>query len=59
MVSVLLLIAGILVLAELDWIQTHLTDQREFGWIPVAVGGVCLLALVLMPEIRSRRTVLH
>jgi hypothetical protein len=57
--SVLLLIGGILVLARLDWSQTHLTDQREYGWVPVIVGGVCLLALLVVPEVRSRRTVLH
>src|SRR5262249_22641833 len=57
--SVLLVIGGILVLARLDWSETHLTDQRAYGWVPVLVGGVCLLALMLVPEVHARRTVLH
>ncbi|HKA03762.1 MAG TPA: hypothetical protein VKD67_05515 [Acidimicrobiales bacterium] len=32
---------------------------RPYGWVPVIVGGVCLLALMLVPEVHARRTVLH
>jgi hypothetical protein len=57
---VLLVVGGVLVLAQPDWIQTHLTDQSEFGWVPIVIGGVGLLALVLAPEVRARRrTMLH
>jgi hypothetical protein len=55
LLGVLLVVGGVLVLAELDWIMTNLTDQSEFGWIPIVAGAACLLALVVLPELRSRR----
>jgi hypothetical protein len=58
--GMLLVVGGILVLAEQDWVMTHLTDQREFGWVPVLAGAACVLALMLLPELRRhRRTALR
>jgi hypothetical protein len=57
LLAVLLVVGGVLTLAEMDWVMTHLTDQSEFGWLPVIGGAACLLALVILPEIRSRRTI--
>jgi hypothetical protein len=57
--SMLFVVGGVLVLAQPDWIQTHLTTQSEFGWVLVIIGGVCVLALTLTPEIRARRRLLH
>ena len=55
LLAVLLVVGGVLVVAELDWIMINLTDQSEFGWVPIVAGGACLLALVVLPELRSRR----
>jgi hypothetical protein len=57
--SVLLVVGGVMILAEEDWTMTHLTGQSEFGWVPVISGGVCLLALMLMREVRRGRTVVR
>ena len=57
--AVALVIGGILILAQSDWIATHLTAQAEFGWVPIIAGAACLVALVLLPELRTRRTVFH
>jgi len=57
LLGVLLIVGGVLTLAEMDWIMTHLTDQSEFGWVPLITGAACVLALVILPEIRSRRTI--
>jgi hypothetical protein len=57
LLGVLLVVGGVLTLAKMDWVMTHLTDEPEFGWVPVIAGGACVLALVILPEVRSRRTI--
>src|SRR5262245_62841949 len=37
--SVVLVVGGVIILAEQDWVMTHLTSQSEFGWVPIIAGG--------------------
>lgn len=57
LLGVLLVVSGVLILARMDWIMTHLTDQSEFGWVPIITGAACVLAFVVLPEIRRRTVV--
>jgi len=39
-VAVGTIVGGALVVAQLDWIQTHLAAEQRFGWVVIAVGSV-------------------
>jgi hypothetical protein len=56
LVGILLVVGGVLMLSGVEWIETDLTANAEFGWIPIILGGIVVLALMLVPEIHSRRT---
>jgi hypothetical protein len=57
--GVVLVVGGVLTLAKAQWVQSHLTAEADFGWIPIACGGAVLLALLVLPQVRTRRTVWH
>jgi hypothetical protein len=57
--GVALVVGGVLTLAKAEWVQTHLTAQAGFGWIPVACGGAVLLAVLGLSQVRTRRAVWH
>ena len=56
-VGVLLIIAGAVVLAELDWSVENLATARDFGWVPIAIGAVTLLAAMIPAKTRRVTTV--
>jgi hypothetical protein len=57
LLGILLVIGGVLILVGVNWVEENLTTDTGFGWIPIIVGGVVVLALMLVPEIHSRRTI--
>jgi hypothetical protein len=34
------IVGGALVIAELEWIKTHLAAEQRFGWVAIAIGTV-------------------
>jgi len=56
-VGVLLIVAGAVVLAELDWSVENLATERDFGWVPIAIGAVTLLAAMVPATTRRVTTV--
>ena len=54
LVGALLVVGGALILAELDWTRDELGAEQSFGWVPIILGGVVLLAAYALPT-RVRR----
>jgi hypothetical protein len=51
----LVAIGGGLVLANLDWVNAHLTTDTSFGWMLLIVGGGVAILAALLPATQSRR----
>jgi hypothetical protein len=39
-VGVAAIVGGALVIAQLEWIKTHLAAEQRFGWVAIAIGTV-------------------
>jgi hypothetical protein len=57
LVGILLAIAGVLVLGQIDWVKSHLAAPASFGWMPLISGGVIVLALMVSPQVHARRAI--
>jgi hypothetical protein len=58
LIGALLIVAGALVLAELDWITDNLTAEQSYGWVPIIVGAVTLVAAFAFPtKVRQVREI--
>jgi hypothetical protein len=55
LVGALMVAAGVVVLAEIDWVQEYLAAEQGFGWVPIAIGGIVLLAAFVLPATSRRR----
>ena len=53
LVGILLAIAGVLVLGQVDWVKTHLAAPSSFGWIPLISGGVIVVTLMVSPQVHA------
>jgi hypothetical protein len=51
--GVLTAIAGGLVLADLNWVNRHLTTDSDFGWILIAIGGGVAVLLAVLPRVKT------
>ena len=51
-----LVLAGLLVLAELDWAVEELGVERDYAWIPIVAGLVVIVAALLTPRRHQRMT---
>ncbi len=51
----LIVAAGVVVLAEIDWVQETVAAEQGFGWVPIAIGGAALLAAFALPATSRRR----
>ena len=38
-----------MILAEMDWTVDELGAEQGFGWVPICVGAVAVLAAILTP----------
>jgi phosphatidylserine synthase len=54
LVGALLIVAGALILAELDWTQQELGTEQSFGWVPIGFGALTLIAAYAFPA-KTRR----
>jgi hypothetical protein len=52
-VGVGLVVAGALVITELDWIRTELAAERRFGAVPIIVGTVTYLGAMVPTKRRT------
>jgi hypothetical protein len=48
-VGIVLVIGGVLFLAELNWFMTHLSNDSSFGWVPIIGGGAVVVSLMVLP----------
>lgn len=46
-VGVATVVGGALVFAEVEWTQTELAADQQFGWVPVIVGSVAFLGAMV------------
>ncbi len=55
-VGAALIVGGGLILAEMDWTLDELGAEQGFGWVPIGVGAVAVLAAILTPRGYQRMT---
>jgi hypothetical protein len=55
-VGVGLVVAGALVVTELDWIRTELAAERRFGAVPIIVGTITYLGAMVPGKRRPARS---
>jgi len=55
-VGLALIVAGVLILGELEWAVDNLRSEQSFAWVPIVAGAVALLASLLTPRRRQRMT---
>jgi hypothetical protein len=55
--GILLIVAGAVVLAELDWSVEKLGTEQDFGWVPIVIGAITLLASMIPAKRRRVTTV--
>jgi hypothetical protein len=46
-------------MAKAQWVQTRLTAQANFGWVPIICGAAVLVAVLVLPEVHTRRAIGH
>jgi len=51
----LMVAAGVVVLADIDWVREYLAAEQGFGWVPIAIGAAALLAAFALPATSRRR----
>ena len=51
-----LVLAGLLILAELDWAVEELGAESAYAWIPIVAGLVVIVAALLTPRRHQRMT---
>jgi hypothetical protein len=51
--GVLTAIGGGLILADLNWVNRHLTTDSDFGWILIAIGGGVAVLLAVLPRVKT------
>ena len=56
LVGIAAIVGGALILGRLDWTMDELGAERDFGWVPIVVGGVAVLGAAI-PRIRRTRRV--
>jgi MFS family permease len=56
-VAVGTIVGGALTFAEVEWIQTELAADQQFGWVPVIVGSVAFLGAMVPAKKRRPRPV--
>ena len=54
-VGVATVVGGALVFAEVEWAQTELAADQQFGWVPVIVGSVAFLGAMVPAKKRRLR----
>jgi hypothetical protein len=54
-VGVATVVGGALVFAEVEWTQTELAADQQFGWVPVIVGSVAFLGAMVPAKKRQPR----
>ena len=55
LVGALMVAGGVVVLAEIDWVQQNLGAEQGFGWVPIALGGAAMLGAFALPTTTRRR----
>lgn len=53
-VGVATVVGGALVIAEVEWAQTELAADQQFGWVPVVVGSIAFLGAMVPAKKRPR-----
>jgi hypothetical protein len=56
LVGIALVVGGVLILGELDWIVDEFGAEQGFAWVPIVAGLVAILASLLTPRRHQRVT---